>query len=54
MINSGMYWDRPWMKACRVQVKHIGGELRCLGKTKDGEPRHPLMLPRTARLEAYP
>lgn len=29
-------------------------QVRCLGRTKSGEPRHPLMLPYSAQLEAWP
>lgn len=31
----------------------FGGKLRCLGRTKDGSPRHPLYLPSDAPLEGY-
>lgn len=31
-----------------------GISLHCMGKTKDGSPRHPLYLPATARMEAWP
>lgn len=31
-----------------------GSGLRCLGKTRGGHPRHPLYLPGTAALEAWP
>lgn len=30
-----------------------GCQLYCLGRTKDGHPRHPSRLPRSARLEAW-
>src|ERR1039457_7221177 len=28
-------------------------DLQCLGRAKDGSPRHPLMLPKTAQLQPY-
>lgn len=31
-----------------------GGPFLCLGKTKDGAPRHPLYLPANAELQAWP
>lgn len=38
----------------RAQAKQVGKPLMCLGKTKDGSPRHPLYLPASQPLEAYP
>lgn len=38
-------------------VKHLcraAERLRCLGKTKDGHPKHPLYIPSDKTLEAYP
>jgi hypothetical protein len=37
----------------RFLVEH-GVELRCLGKTRSGAPRHPLYVPKSARLVSWP
>jgi hypothetical protein len=29
----------------------VHGPLKCLGRTKDGQPKHPLFLPKTVQLE---
>jgi hypothetical protein len=34
-------------------LKLLGREVFCLGKTKDGRPRHPLMLPNAVELEPF-
>lgn len=34
--------------------RSVGAEMRCLGKTKDGRPRHPLYVKGDQPLEAYP
>jgi hypothetical protein len=46
---------RPWMREMAEWVITEGGLYQnlCLGKTKEGEPRHPLMLPRDAKLEPF-
>lgn len=36
------------------QARSLGVALWCLGKTKDGSPRHPLYLPGDQPLEIYP
>jgi len=45
---------RPWMDGQARFIRRFAGHALCLGKTKLGEPRHPLMLPRAALLESYP
>jgi hypothetical protein len=37
-----------------LSVLQGGGELRCLGTTKSGAPRHPLYIPSAAPLEPFP
>lgn len=37
----------------RKRAKDCAARLWCLGKTKDGHPRHPLYLPSNQPLEAY-
>lgn len=34
-------------------IRDAGHRAFCFGKTKDGHPRHPLMLPYTAKLEEF-
>lgn len=34
-------------------ARGLGVPLHCLGRSKDGSPRHPLMLPKTALLEPF-
>jgi len=36
-----------------LRAKKRGVELRCLGRTKSGAPRHPLYVRADAKLEAY-
>lgn len=45
---------RPWMEPAAFMVRQIAKPRYCLGKTKMGEPRHPLYLPNNAALEVYP
>jgi hypothetical protein len=45
---------RPWMDRAAFMVRRIAPEHYCLGKTKMGEPRHPLYLARNTPLETYP
>jgi len=44
---------RPWMDSPARVARQIGGACLCLGRTKMGEPRHPLMLSHTAKLELF-
>jgi hypothetical protein len=37
-----------------VLMQQVGAKLVCLGKTKDGHPRHPLYVRGDKPLEAYP
>ena len=37
-----------------VLMQQAGAKLACLGRTKDGHPRHPLYVRGDQRLEAYP
>jgi hypothetical protein len=45
---------RPWMEDAAAAVERVCAPARCLGKTKGGEPRHPLMVPRDTPLVAFP
>ena len=45
---------RPWMEKAAFMVRRTAPERYCLGKTKMGEPRHPLYLSRATPLESYP
>ena len=45
---------RPWMDRAAFMVRRVSSERYCLGKTKMGEPRHPLYLARNTPLELYP
>lgn len=45
---------RPWMDGAARMARKIGGAPLCLGVTKNGEPRHPLMLRRDAELRRFP
>lgn len=36
------------------ELRTVGAQLSCLGKTKHGHPRHSLYLPKGAELEKYP
>jgi len=45
---------RPWMDLPSRFVRRIACPALCLGKTRRGEPRHPLMLPKDTRLVSYP
>ena len=40
--------------AARGQFSNLYGELLCLGRTKSGEPRHPLYVRKDAKLELWP
>lgn len=40
-------------EAMRELVAATGHELQCLGYSKDGHPRHPLMLPYATKLETF-
>jgi hypothetical protein len=44
---------KPWADGAARMARQIAGHGLCLGRTKSGEPRHPLMLPKTARLENF-
>ena len=44
----------PWMNRAALTVRRAAPERYCLGKTKSGEPRHPLYLARATPLELYP
>jgi hypothetical protein len=45
---------RPWMDRAARTARCIAGDPLCLGKTKHGEPRHPLMLRADTPLVSYP
>lgn len=46
---------RPWMDGAARMARTIGADsVRCFGKTKTGEPRHPLMLRWDAPLVQFP
>lgn len=36
-----------------LRARNVRGELRCLGRSSSGQPRHPLMLPRATQLESF-
>ncbi len=45
---------RPWMDAAARRMRQEFPSRWCLGKTKTGEPRHPLMVRRDQPLVKYP
>lgn len=44
---------RHYADEALVTLRATGVPIFCLGRTKDGSPRHPLYLPKTAPLEAF-
>lgn len=44
----GNHLERDW-----AVVKLLGGNLACLGRTKDGAPRHPLYVHSNTRLQLF-
>jgi len=44
---------RPWLFGQARLILSITARSYCLGTTRSGEPRHPLMLPRDARMTPY-
>lgn len=51
----GAHWmaDEPARQAVAL-FQSLGVELKCLGKTQDGAPRHPLYVRNDQPLEPYP
>lgn len=47
-------WASPRARIVAVQLQQAGVELRCLGVTKGGAPRHPLYVPSAAPLVRWP
>jgi hypothetical protein len=45
---------RPWMDRAARTARSIAPRPMCLGKTKMGEPRHPLMLASSTPLVEFP
>lgn len=45
--------DMPWLEPHVRMMRHVAGAPRCLGRTKGGEPRHPLYLRSDTALEGY-
>lgn len=44
----------PRVEVLKAMAVNVGVELRCLGKTKNGSPNHPLMLGYDTPLEVWP
>lgn len=44
---------RPWMQPAQELAETFFHSALCLGRTKDGQPRHPLMLPYSTQLETW-
>lgn len=60
IVGWGAWGSRPELRddvaAAALAVLEITGDtgiVRCLGRTADGQPRHPLMLPYTTPLEVF-
>jgi hypothetical protein len=52
LVGWGAY-PRAHERAAAVLSLLPAGKLRCLGTTKDGDPRHPLYMPRDRRCEPF-
>lgn len=56
-LHRVVAWGAGGGQLARVRAGAIAGllrgELRCLGETNDGDPRHPLMLPYTTQFSRW-